>query len=125
MPSDKPMRRMQSRFEMADRIARQNGLRQLLATADGRRFAWLFLADCRVFSQPFSSNALQTSFNCGELNVGQKLLAEITEADPDAFLVMMKENQDAERSRSADAARLAARQSDSDYGADDADDTDT
>lgn len=99
-------RRLQRRYEKQDAAARENGLRLLLSTADGRRFAWLFLADCGVFRNPFNGNALNTAFAAGELNIGQRLLAEITETAPEQFLLMQKENLDAERSR-RDAANAA------------------
>lgn len=107
MSIERQIRRLQQRHTEEDALARATGLKHLLSTADGRRFVWLFLADCGVNRNPFSNNALSTSFNCGELNVGQKLLAEITVADPDAFLVMQKENVSVERSRTADANRVA------------------
>lgn len=114
-------RRLQHRYEQRDAIARENGLRLLLSTADGRRFVWLFLADCGVFRNPFTGNALNTAFAAGELNVGQRLLAEITEAAPEQFLLMQKENLDAERSR-RDAASAATDSDGADANGADSDD---
>lgn len=107
MSSEDRIRRLQKRHEEQDARSIQAALRQLLSTADGRRFAWLFLADCRVFQQPFNGNALGTAFNCGELNVGQRFLAQLTEADPDAFLVMQQENLNVERTRQQSARDAA------------------
>jgi len=112
-PNDRKIRNIENAHTREDQTRRDNGLKYLLKTPDGRRFLWLHLQDCRCFSQPFAENALTTAFNCGEKNAGQRLLDHLTAIDPDAFLVMMKENQDAQRARSAelDAARKSGGQS--------------
>lgn len=112
MATEDRIRRLQRRYEQQDANSISTALKSLLSTADGRRFAWLFLADCRVFQQPFNGNALGTAFACGELNVGQRFLAQLTQADPDAFLVMQEENMKNERERQQSADRAAADDSD-------------
>lgn len=85
---------------------------------------WSFLELGKIFQQPFAGNALQTSFNCGELNVGQQLLSLILEADPDAFSVLMQENADATRNRTskfASATRADAGEPAGETGDDDTD----
>src|SRR5690606_17189020 len=82
-------------------------LRDLLSSPRGREYLWWLLQIGRVGLQPFMTNALQTSFNCGELNVGQKILSHIIAVDPAGYVRMMQEKADddrAERTR-ADAAR--------------------
>ena len=118
---EKKIRRLQDKHAREDRQHRENGLKQLIASFDGRRLLWLLLEDARVFGQPFSNNALETAFRCGEQNFGQRLLADITETAPDAFLVMLKENRDVNERRTAD---LASSGTDTYYGAGDGADED-
>lgn len=113
MATEDRIRRLQRRYEEQDAESIDRAIKILLSSADGRRFAWLFLEECRVFQQPFNGNALSTAFACGELNVGQRFLAQLTQADPDAFLVMQKENMENARSRHASAQRAADDSADS------------
>ena len=112
MSEERKVRRLQAKFQKEDEQTTLDAIRLLMASATGRRFLWLQLSELHVFYNPFATNALQTAFNCGELNVGQRLLAKITEADPDAFLVMMKENQNVQRSRTASTDALTGPDSD-------------
>lgn len=77
----------------AERIREQelNDIRFLLSREQGRRFLWRYLEICGVYRSSFTGNS-QTFFNEGERNVGLKLLDDIMEAAPDAYLVMLKEN---------------------------------
>ena len=106
MASERQTRRLQSRHAREDEDAWNNGLKHALATPQGRRMIWLLLAECGIFRNPFSNNALSTCFAAGEQNVGQRLLAKITTTHPELYLTMQKENLDAERERNADAAKL-------------------
>lgn len=69
----------------------------LLATREGRHYLWWLLRIGRVGSQPFTNNALATSFGCGELNVGQQILAHIIEVDPAGYALMIQEKANDER----------------------------
>ena len=90
----------------------------LLEHEHGRRFLWWLLERGRVGQQPFSNNALQTAFACGELNVGQQVLDRITTVSPQGYVNMMKEQADEYRTR-ADA--LANTRSGNSAGGDTAD----
>jgi hypothetical protein len=83
----------------------------LLQHEHGRKFLWWLLEICGIGMNPFARNALDTAFNCGEVNIGQKVLARITEEFPDGYITMMKENAH-ERKQRADA--LAGARADSD-----------
>lgn len=72
---------------------REEGLRQLLASAPGRAWMWGHLEDCGPYRTPFSTDPIQMAKNCGESNVGLKLIADIHRIAPESYLVMMKENQ--------------------------------
>lgn len=58
----------------------------------GRKYLWWLLEITRITVNPHSGNALQTSFNCGEMNIGQQILAHIIEVDPAGYVRMQQEN---------------------------------
>jgi len=72
---------------------REEGLRQLLGSAQGRAWMWHHIEECRPFRNPFSIDPGQMAFNCGEANIGLQLIGEIHRVAPELYLVMMKENQ--------------------------------
>jgi len=71
----------------------------ILSDIRGRRFLWRYLGECGVFRSSFNNSGSITAYNEGMRNIGLKLLAEIMEADPDAYALMAteskKENQNA------------------------------
>ncbi len=66
---------------------------ELTKSHSGRSLLWWLLQIGRVNLQPFSSSAERTAFNCGELNVGNQILAKLIEVSPEGYLSMMKEKQ--------------------------------
>lgn len=62
----------------------------ILSTPQGRRFMWRYLGECGVFKSSFVGQ-YQTFFNEGERNIGLKLLADVNDAHPEAYVLMMKE----------------------------------
>lgn len=68
-------------------------IRTLLKSPNGRRFLWRFIEYCGVFklSADFH-NGSRTYFNEGHRNVGNMLVADIAEADPEALVKMMLES---------------------------------
>lgn len=66
-------------------------LRHVLSTPRGRRFVWRVLAMARIYEQSFTGDALTTAFNEGRRAVGNQLLAELNDTDPDAFVAMLRE----------------------------------
>ena len=109
MNVEKQVQKLQKRHLREDEMTWQDGIKLVMSTQQGRRMVWLFLAECGVFRNPATANALSTQFACGEMNVGQRLLARITELAPDAFLVMQKESIDVGHTRTTDAATIAER----------------
>lgn len=69
-------------------------LAMVLSTIQGRRLMWRWLAMTGLFQNPFSTNAMSMSFNAGQMNVGQRLLAEINRVSPEAYILMMREAND-------------------------------
>lgn len=67
-----------------------NDVRFILSDVQGRRFLYRYLEEAGVFKSSFTGSS-ETFFNEGQRNIGLKLLADITEADVEAFVKMMAE----------------------------------
>lgn len=66
-------------------------LRTILLLPGGRRFVWRYLEECGVFKTSFTGSS-ETFFREGQRNIGLKLIADVTESDPNALVQMMKES---------------------------------
>jgi hypothetical protein len=64
----------------------------ILSDVRGRRFLWRYLQECGVFKTSFNNSGSVTAFNEGMRNIGLKLLAEIMEADSEAYTLMATES---------------------------------
>lgn len=62
----------------------------VLSSVEGRRFYWRMLERCGIHKSSFTGNNT-TFFNEGERNIGLLLLADLEEADPDAYVKCLKE----------------------------------
>lgn len=65
----------------------------LMEHKQGRRFMWQLLAKTGVFQNPFTGDS-KTFFKCGEMNVGQRFLNDITAICPHRFVQMLNDNQE-------------------------------
>jgi hypothetical protein len=65
----------------------------LLKTPAGRRWFWRMLKHCKVFETVFESSA-RIYYNAGIQDVGHFVLDQITDASPEAFLEMIRENRE-------------------------------
>lgn len=63
----------------------------ILSTQNGRRFYWSYLKKCGIFESSYTGVAEQTFFKEGARNIGLQLMADMNEADPEAYLKMMEE----------------------------------
>lgn len=72
---------------------RLNDVREVLNTRRGRRFMWELLDFCGIFRTSLA-NEHQIFYNEGQRNVGLKLLADINEAAPQAYAVMLAESKE-------------------------------
>lgn len=112
LDDDKEQKRLIRKQRQKERIRQaeiDQAVKNLLATPNGRDYLWWLLQIGRVNTQPFAPNALNTAFNCGELNVGNQILAHIISVDPAGYVRMQQEKADAERS---DADRTNAADAD-------------
>lgn len=104
--------KLQARWQKQDQTDRQEALAALMQHSKGRALLnyWLQLGKA-IGVNPFSGNALQTAFNCGELEVGQRMMTEVIEADPEGFLTLLREQANVKSSRAAELAALTERYS--------------
>lgn len=65
-------------------------VKKILETDHGRRFMWRYLGLAGVFQTSFTGNST-TFFNEGKRDIGLKMLADVTEAKPDAYIQMANE----------------------------------
>jgi hypothetical protein len=66
-------------------------LGRLLGEPEGRAYFHDFLSSVHLFSTTFASNALMMAFAEGQRSVGVRLAADLEEANPDGWLLMLKE----------------------------------
>ena len=71
----------------------------LMGDVRGRRFVWRYLSECGVFKTSFTGNST-TFFNEGARNMGLKLMADINDACPELYQVMVSEARVREKSQS-------------------------
>lgn len=62
----------------------------VLSSPHGRRFLWRYLGICGVYKTSFTGSS-ETFYLEGQRNIGLKILADITECNPEAYILMMKE----------------------------------
>lgn len=68
------------------------GLKQMLASQEGRAFAWELLSSARIYGDCYASSPTDTAYNLGARSVGLNLLNLINNSNPDAMGIMTKEN---------------------------------
>lgn len=71
-----------------------DAVRALVQHPQGRQYIYWILEIAGIGRNPYTGNALNTAFACGELNVGQRVQAHLIEVAPDAFLAMLKEKEE-------------------------------
>lgn len=77
----------------AELIAKYNlVIKQLLATPDGRAWVMTYFKEFRIFQTTWSRDSSATAFAEGSRAVALKLLADVTRAAPDEYLIMLKED---------------------------------
>lgn len=64
-----------------------NDLKYILDSEQGRRFVWRILEMTGLFKSSFTGSS-ETYFLEGQRNIGLKLLAEVMNCDPQAYMKM-------------------------------------
>ena len=70
---------------------RQEMIMAVMSMPQGREWVWDILEWCHPFANPFRESPTQTAFLAGEMNIGQRLLAEVQAATPDLYMQMTTE----------------------------------
>lgn len=90
-------RQEKKRFKKLSLLERNRKLRldgfvqEAMKTSQGREFMYWLLEIGKIGRNPFTANALITSFQCGELNVGQQIQAYLQEISPKDYSHMLEE----------------------------------
>lgn len=88
--SDREQVESRQKSAKARELRRLAGLKQVMASADGRVWLWDLLSFCGISRTSFTGNST-TFFNEGQRNVGLKVQADLTKHYPDQYLAMIKE----------------------------------
>ena len=119
MVHDMDDKQEKSRFKKLQNVARRRKLaldeymRASLSVPQGRDFMYWLLEIAKIGQNPFTANALTTSFNCGELNIGQQIQAHMIEVAPADYLKMLQEKEDERLNDRSDTSDRDADSSDS------------
>lgn len=73
------------------RAERLEFVKAAMTHEQGRAWFYDILVFCKVISTPFRESPYETSFNCGMQNVGLRLMQDIQDAAPQAYLQMVTE----------------------------------
>lgn len=79
------------RRETQQRNRELDDVRVMLSLAEGRRFLWRLMGQCKLFDTPISHDARTTDHNIGKGEIGRFLLSEVRESAPEGFLLMQQE----------------------------------
>lgn len=79
--------------EQARKLGVDDFVKAALGTKQGREYLWWLMEVAGIGRNPYTGNALDTSFKCGELNVGQQIQAHLMDASPEGYLNMLREKQ--------------------------------
>lgn len=90
-----------------DKLALHRAVKAMLEHKETRRFiAWLLIEGKALGGQPFSGEApLTTAFNCGEMQMGYKVLELVLAVDASTLTLILKEIEDERRDRTAEQRR--------------------
>lgn len=73
------------------RLQQVDDMRWLLKTEQGRRFVWRLLEKAGIYRSTYSQDASHAAFLEGVRSVGLMVIADVFEADPDAYAMMLRE----------------------------------
>jgi len=78
-------------MEKVEREIILNDMRYVLSSVQGRRLIWRILDMAGVYRSSFTGNST-TFFNEGARNIGLRVLSDVMDAKPEAFLLMQNED---------------------------------
>jgi hypothetical protein len=89
--ADKAQVKAAGKKEVSIKQSEKDDVFFLLNTPQGRRFFWRYLGLCGIYRLSYTGNS-DTNFREGERNIGIRMMNDIMEANPDAYLQMINEN---------------------------------
>lgn len=108
-PLEKKWQRKLRDKDKTRQLIRDQFIKAALGTREGRDYFWWLLEVSGLNHNPHTSNALNTAFNCGQMNVGQQLLAHIMTVAPEGYFNMLKEREKEKNDVDAERAELESR----------------
>ena len=79
-------------YARREQLQLADAVTMLLKVPHGRRYLyWLLEIGKAIGENPFTGTAEGTIFNCGEQNVGQRIMSHILEVDPAGFTSLLQE----------------------------------
>ena len=111
--SRKDVRRREKQARQHER-SRQETLKTLMSTTQGREWVHDLLAECHVFVKSFDPNPYDAAFNEGARSIGLGVIGDVTAYCLDEYVLMMREAN--VRDLSERAATERSRSEDDDWG---------
>jgi hypothetical protein len=87
----KSIRAKEKDAALADR-RREDVLRNVMSTIEGRAWLWDLLASCNCFSTTFTGDPQRSAFLEGQRAIGLSILSDITTACPDQYIQAQRES---------------------------------
>lgn len=78
--------------EKASKAQRENDLRSVMGTVEGRRVFWRLLEDCRIWGSSFSETAVVAAHSEGRRSVAIDLVNEMQRLAPSEYFAMLTEH---------------------------------
>ncbi len=94
--ADKKQVKKAEKSERNLRRQQMNDVRTVLSNASGRRFMWRVLEKCQAFGSVFSKDLSTMAYMSGQQDLGHFIISEVTEADENLFIKLMKDNRKGE-----------------------------
>lgn len=95
-------------FQRRDAESRRDAIRRVMESESGRIFLWWLLRESKAIQyQPFSLDPHLTAFNCGQMDVGARILAEIEGTSPTTLPELMTLMLIQEKDRQAELSQLS------------------
>jgi len=74
---------------------RNDDVRAVLATVEGRRFMWRLLESAGLWSPSYAETSTATAFNEGRRSIAINLMLELQAVAPERYLQALREHQEA------------------------------
>jgi hypothetical protein len=97
--------KVRNRREKRAEERRRADILAIWSTPEGSRYLWSLMAQAGVSQTTFTGSALTSAFKSGEQNMGLRMLADVMEVCPEAYIKAMTEAKSSQKRE--DDAELA------------------